>query len=254
MIWTTQTSRRPSSSLACGAIFIPPPYVGALAKAATMMRLPGAESKSSPLTLEILVARGTNFNNAGSKLKAYPPCARSHCGSRLARRAISASRPMPATQQKRCSFGAGASPVQVPPASEVIKPKSILRTLLPSEENLRQAAKESRTLRSFNARAKSFPLPEGTTKTGSCSFTNCGKWRCTVPSPPKMRIASVSLDSAGRPIIQCDSELAWNGRRFWGEHPGPKMAAARTSAGDYQNLTEKDTNQGIFTNNKSASR
>lgn len=42
-------------------------------------------------------------------------------------------------------------------------------------------------------------------------------------------------------MLQCDSEFAWNGRRSLMEHPGPKMAAARTSAGDYQKLGPIDT-------------
>ena len=59
--------------------------------------------------------------------------------------------------------------------SGVIKPKSMVRTLPPPEENLRHAANESRTPRRFRARAKSFPLPQGTTRTGSRSLTNCAK-------------------------------------------------------------------------------
>jgi len=217
-----------------------------------MMRLKCAGTNAPSLDKEMLALRGVNFNNAGSKLRKYPPCARNQRGSRLARREISASRPMPPTQQKRCPCGAGASPAQFLSASGVIKPKSMSQTLWPSEENLCHAANESRLLRSLSARAKSFPLPEGTTRTGNRSFANCGRWRCTVPSPPKITIASASLDSAGGPIIQCDSEFAWNGRRSLMEHPGPKMAAARTSAGDYQKPSPIDTrnaNETLMSNN-----
>jgi len=50
-------------------------------------------------------------------------------------------------------------------------------------------------------------------------------------------------------MLQYDSDFARNGRRSLMEHPEPKMAAARTSAGDYQMLSLLDSenvNQSFY--------
>src|ERR1700676_1544733 len=51
-----------------------------------------------------------------------------------------------------------------------------------------------------------------------------------VPSPPKSKIASAWSAAEGSPIRQSMLASVWNGRRFFGEHPSPKMAAARMCA------------------------
>src|SRR6266404_7213081 len=94
-----------------------------------------------------------------------------------------------------------------------------------------QAPTESRTDLRFSARAKSFPLPIGTTSTGSCRRTSAGKWRWIVPSPPKMRTASASADDAGTPSIHSVEEPVLNGLRSFDEALRPKMTAARMKAG-----------------------
>src|SRR5882672_1050416 len=52
-----------------------------------------------------------------------------------------------------------------------------------------------------------------------------------VPSPPKIRIASASLDNAGTPSIHSVVEAFLNKRRFDGEVLSPKITAARMQAG-----------------------
>src|SRR5258708_6334198 len=89
----THRSSLPSSSFACGAIFIPPPYVGALASAARMV---GRNGLAGFPSLEILIGNGAKRRNSHGAERAYPPCARIHLGRLLTRRAISLSRPTPA--------------------------------------------------------------------------------------------------------------------------------------------------------------
>jgi hypothetical protein len=55
-----------------------------------------------------------------------------------------------------------------------------------------------------------------------------------------MRIASAAFGSAGSPVSQVAAESFWNGFRSLVDDPGPKMAAARMSAADYQNLNQKE--------------
>src|SRR5262249_18063644 len=99
MARTMQRSSLPSSSFARGAIFMPPPYAGALAIAARIVGL--NDSTALPFD-EILIGKGAKRRNSRGAERAYPPCARTHLGRLLARLAISPSRPIPATQQKYC--------------------------------------------------------------------------------------------------------------------------------------------------------
>src|SRR5580700_1376393 len=48
-----------------------------------------------------------------------------------------------------------------------------------------------------------------------------------VPSPPKIRMASASLEEAGRPCSHFAGDPASNGFRSAGDVPSPKMTAAR---------------------------
>jgi hypothetical protein len=59
-------------------------------------------------------------------------------------------------------------------------------------------------------------------------------------------MASAGFESSGKPISQVTSEFLWNGARSLAEAPGPKMAAARTSAADYQKRNPKDTKVWII--------
>lgn len=165
---------------------------------------------------------------------------------RLARRATSTSSPTPPTQQKYrpvpVSCGAGD-----PPASGgATTPKSTWRTLPLPETNFRQAARASPTLRSCSARAKSLPLPCGTTSTGSCRLASCGKWRCTVPSPPRTRIASASPGFAGNSSCQRASEQRANGCKCLVEEPNPRMAATRISPPEINKLWPKGVGADLF--------
>src|SRR5579864_471228 len=99
------TSSSPSSILARGAIFIPPPYNGVLANAANregrLLRV--AQDAFSPLLsadVRTFICSAEKVKTVGARLSRYPPCPRSQRGRRLARLATSPSRPTPATQQK----------------------------------------------------------------------------------------------------------------------------------------------------------
>src|ERR1035441_6362580 len=48
-----------------------------------------------------------------------------------------------------------------------------------------------------------------------------------VPSPPKITMASASLEEAGSPSVHAVVDPAWNGCRSACDVPNPRMAAAR---------------------------
>jgi hypothetical protein len=168
----------------------------------------------------------------------YPPFPRNQRGSPFARRATSPSKPTPAMQQKyRGPWMDGASPK--PGTAEMI-PKSISRTLANPLENFCHAANESRTLRSPSEHAKSFPLPAGTTSTGIPSLTSCPKCRWIVPSPPNSRMAS-ALSAAGIPTRHSTPPSVWRGFRSFGEHPNPRMTAARIGRAESNRVEGRGT-------------
>jgi len=57
-----------------------------------------------------------------------------------------------------------------------------------------------------------------------------------VPSPPKMRMASASVDDAGRPTSHVVFDSRWNGVRSFSDDERPKMAAARISPTEINKL------------------
>src|SRR5439155_16738334 len=67
---------------------------------ATAARMVGRNWLAGFPSLEILIGNGAKRRNSRGAESAYPPRARSHLGRSLARRVISASIPIPATQQK----------------------------------------------------------------------------------------------------------------------------------------------------------
>src|SRR6185437_14190805 len=85
------------------------------------------------------------------------PRARSHAGMRFARALLFASSPPPAMQQNRISL----SLVR-------ITPRSTARMLSPERQKCFKAANAIFTFLIPRALAKSLPLPQGTTRAGSC--------------------------------------------------------------------------------------
>ena len=181
---TMQTSSRPSSILARRRDLHPAAERGSIGESGQDRGLIAAVGPACVFAvaclaavgrLRIFIGNGANVKMVGARLSTYPPCPRSQRGNPLARWATSPSRPTPATQQKyRGLCGAGAPPALS--TAEMI-PRSTARTLPMPPQNFRQAASESRTRRSPSARAKSFPLPAGTTNTGNPSRTNCPRCR-----------------------------------------------------------------------------